>query len=434
MATYSDIYLSVKDRIQPLQGVYQSAEEDYQRLPQPAEWNDALAVDYGLNIQRLNIQVNPYQVFHCDVPGIQSYLYFVINDIFYHEQSARNQSLPHGVIICSMREATERHADLVRPYLGKLMAAQTDSFVALNAMFAQDGFFIYVPDGVQLEYPIQIINVLRSDVDLMANAHNLVVVGKNAKASLLVCDHTMDGKVRFCENRVTEVFVEEGAQYEHYKLEDTSELTNNLTSLFVSQAASSDALVNIITLRNGQTRNKIIITQEGDRAVSTLCGMAVALGKQVVDNFTRIEHRHIGGKSEELVKYVLDGQAKGNFTGELKVLPNAQQTEAYQTNRNILLSADAKVRTRPQLEIYADNVKCSHGATTGQIDETALFYMQQRCISLEEAHLLLMNAFLADVVGNIRVPSLQERIATLVDKRLRKADDACAGCRESHCK
>lgn len=433
MATYSDIYLSVRDRILSLQGAYTDAFADYGALPMADEWKEALAVDYGLNLQRIDIPVNPYQVFHCDVPGIQSYLYFVINDIFYREQSVRNSSLPEGVIICSMREAMEQHADLVLPYIGKQMKEQRDALIALNAMFAQDGFFVYVPDNVRLEYPIQLINVLRSDVDLMANAHNLIVVGKGAKASVLVCDHAIDG-VRFCANRVTEVFVAEGAQYEHYKLEDTSEKTHNIASLLISQEAASDVLANLVTLRNGQTRNRTIITQRGHHATSTLCGMAISSGEQVTDNFTRIEHRHRGGKSKELFKYVLDEQSKGMFTGELKVYPDAQETEAYQTNRNILLSADAKVRTQPQLEIYADNVKCSHGATTGQIDETALFYMQQRCISLPEARLLLMNAFLADVVAHIRVPSLQERIAGLVDKRLRKADSACNGCKEGHCK
>lgn len=429
MTSYTDLYTSCRKRIAPIAGhVADLCATYYAQAELPKDIQALLDTDYGLNIERLSIPVNPYQVFRCDVPGIQSYLYFIINDVFYAEQSARNSTLPEGVIACPMREALARHADLVLPYLNK-QTDHTDALCALNGMFAQDGFFLYVPDGVELDHPIQLINVMRSDVALMANAHNLIVIGNRAKAQLLVCDHTMD-PVRFCANRITEVHIGTGAHYEHYKLEDTSENMCNLCTLLVNQQAQSRLLTNIITLRNGTTRNKITINQEGANAETTLCGMTVSSDKQSTDNYTRITHQTTGGKSEELFKYVLDGESKGMFTGELIVCPDAQKTEAHQTNRNILLSANARMRTLPQLEIYADDVRCSHGATTGQLDEAALFYMQQRCISPEEARMLLMNAFLSDVIGNIRIPTLQERIAALVDRRLRKSDTSCASCRE----
>lgn len=429
MTSYTDLYLSCRANLQPLAGsAADSCVMHYQPAMLPKEVQPLLDIDYGLNLQRISIPVNPYQVFRCDVPGIQSYLYFVINDVFYTEQSVRNSRLPEGVVVCSMREAVRRYPDIVKRYLNRRVPA-ADSLCALNGMFAQDGFFFYVPDGVELDHPVQLVNVMRSDVDLMANAHNLIVIGNRAKACLLVCDHAMD-KVRFCANRITEVEVGEGARYEHYKLEDTSETMCNLCTLLISQQAQSDALANIITLRNGLTHNNIIINQEGADAKTTLCGMAISSGRQFTGNRTRITHFTTGGTSEELFKYVLDEAARGAFTGELIVRPDAQKTEARQTNRNILLSPEARMRTMPQLEIYADDVRCSHGATTGQLDEAALFYMQQRCISPEEARLLLMNAFLSDVIGNIRVPALQERIAALVDRRLRKTDSACAACRE----
>ena len=388
---------------------------------------DALSYDYGLNINRLSIPVNPYQVFKCDVPGIQSYLYFVLNDGFYPVNDKRNDDLPENVIICSLREASEKYPALVEKYYGKLTATKNDGLVAFNGAFAQDGFFMYVPENVQLDRPVQLINIMRSDVDFMANSHNLIILEKNAKAQLLVCDHTMDD-VRFVTNRVTEVFVDEYATYEHYKLENTHNKTTNLSTLLIDQKASSNVLGNIITLHNGVTRNTIEIGINGEHCETTLCGMVVGDKNQQVDNYTSIRHNKPNCHSTELFKYVLDDVSKGGFTGELYVARDAQKTQAYQTNKNILLNRTAKMRTKPQLEIYADDVKCSHGATIGQLDESAMFYMRQRGIPEKEARLLLMFAFTADVIDHIRIDALQDRMKMLVEKRLRGELSKCEGC------
>ncbi|MBN2765083.1 MAG: Fe-S cluster assembly protein SufD [Paludibacteraceae bacterium] len=388
---------------------------------------DALSYDYGLNINRLDIPVNPYQVFKCDVPGIQSYLYFVLNDGFYPVNDKRNDELPESVIICSLREAAEKYPALVEKYYGKLTATKNDGLVAFNGAFAQDGFFMYVPENIQLDRPVQLINIMRSDVDFMANSHNLIILEKNAKAQLLVCDHTMDD-VRFVTNRVTEVFVNEYATYEHYKLENTHNRTTNLSTLLIDQKASSIVLGNIMTLHNGVTRNTIEIGINGEHCETTLCGMVVGDKNQQVDNYTSIRHNKPNCHSTELFKYVLDDVSKGGFTGELYVARDAQKTQAYQTNKNILLNRTAKMRTKPQLEIYADDVKCSHGATIGQLDESAMFYMRQRGIPEKEARLLLMFAFTADVMEHIRIDALQDRMKMLVEKRLRGELSKCEGC------
>ena len=388
---------------------------------------DALSYDYGLNINRLSIPVNPYQVFKCDVPGIQSYLYFVLNDGFYPVNDKRNDDLPESVIVCSLREASEKYPALVEKYYGKLTATKNDGLVAFNGAFAQDGFFMYVPENVQLDRPVQLINIMRSDVDFMANSHNLIILEKNAKAQLLVCDHTMDD-VRFVTNRVTEVFVDEYATYEHYKLENTHNKTTNLSTLLIDQKASSNVLGNIMTLHNGVTRNTIEIGINGEHCETTLCGMVVGDKNQQVDNYTSIRHNKPNCHSTELFKYVLDDVSKGGFTGELYVARDAQKTQAYQTNKNILLNRTAKMRTKPQLEIYADDVKCSHGATIGQLDESAMFYMRQRGIPEKEARLLLMFAFTADVIDYIRIDALQDRMKMLVEKRLRGELSKCEGC------
>ena len=386
-----------------------------------------LSIDYGVNINRIPIPVNPYEVFTCDVPGIHSYLYFVVNDAFYPVKDVRNNTLPEGVIIGSVNQAAETHPELVKQYFGKLSSKKEDGLIAFNGAFAQDGFFMYVPKNVVLDKPVQLVNIMRSDVDFMANSHNLIILEEGAKAQLLVCDHTVDD-VRFLSNRVTEVFVSENATYEHYKLENMHVKTTNLATLLIDQQASSNVLANVITLHNGQTRNTVEIDLDGEHCETLLCGMVIGDKNQQVDNFTSIIHNKPNCHSRELFKYVLDDMAKGGFTGKLYVAKDAQKTAAFQTNRNILLSKTAKMRTKPQLEIYADDVKCSHGATIGQLDESAKFYMQARGISGEEARLLLMFAFTNDVIENIRIPALQDRIKMLVEKRLRGELSKCEGC------
>jgi len=388
---------------------------------------EALSVDYGLNVNRIKVPVNPYEVFSCDVPGIHSYLYFVVNDAFYSLPDARNSTLPKGVIIGSLKEVASAHPELLKDYYGKLSTKKEDGLIAFNGAFAQDGFFMYVPKNVVMDRPVQLINILRSDVDFMANSHNLVILEEGAKAQLLVCDHTVDD-VRFFANRVTEVFVAQNASYEHYKLENTHIKTTNLATLLIDQQASSNVLANVITLHNGVTRNTIEIDLDGEHCETLLCGMVIGDKKQQVDNFTSVIHNKPNCQSRELFKYVLDDYSKGGFTGKLYVAKDAQKTAAFQTNRNILLSKTAKMRTKPQLEIYADDVKCSHGATIGSLDETAKFYMQSRGISEEEARLLLMFAFTNDVIENIQIPALQDRMKILVEKRLRGELSKCEGC------
>ncbi|HLP04808.1 MAG TPA: Fe-S cluster assembly protein SufD [Paludibacter sp.] len=388
---------------------------------------ETLEVDYGLNINRIPVPVNPYDVFKCDVPGINSYLYFVVNDAFYTVTDPRHESLPEGVIIGSLREVAQSHPELVKEYYGKQSTRQEDGLVAFNGAFAQDGFFMYVPKNMVLDRPVQLVNIMRSDVDFMANSHNLIILEQGAKAQLLVCDHSMD-EVRFLSNRVTEVFVGENATYEHYKLENAHVKTTNLATLLIDQQRSSNVLTNVITLHNGITRNSIEIGLNGEGCETLLCGMVIGDKHQMVDNFTHILHNKPNCQSNELFKYVLDEESKGGFTGKILVAKDAQKTSAFQVNKNILLNGTAKMNTKPQLEIYADDVKCSHGATIGQLDETAKFYMQARGISEAEARLLLMFAFTNDVVDNIRIPALQDRIRILVEKRLRGDLSKCEGC------
>ena len=386
-----------------------------------------LGIDYGLNINRINIPVDPSNVFKCDVPGIQAYLYFILNDQFYTGSGATSKPLPDGVVMCSMVEASERYPELVATYLGKQTANKKDGFTAFNEAFAQDGFFFYVPKNVVLETPIQLINILRSDVDLMANGRNLIILETGSQAKLLVCDHTMDD-VNFFANRLTEIFVGENAHFDYYALENTHYKTNSLSQLVVEQEANSRLITNIIGLNNGRTRNQIEIDLNGQGAETWLGGMLVSDRQQQTENFTVIRHNVPRCHSNELFKYILNGAAEGAFSGRIVVQKGAQKTEAYQTNRNICLTKEARMFAKPQLEIYADDVKCGHGATTGQLDEAALFYMQTRGIGYEEARMLLLLAFTSDVLEHVEIDALRDRLHFLVEKRLRGEESKCKGC------
>lgn len=390
------------------------------------EVGDCFAPDYGLNLNRLEIPVNPYEVFKCDVPNMSTSLYFVVNDAFYkHVQPSA--ALPEGVIFGSLRDMAQQHPDLVKRFYGKLADTSKDAVTAFNTMFAQDGVLMYIPRHVVMEKPIQLVNILRADVDFMVNRRVLIVLEEGAQAKLLVCDHAMD-HVNFLSTQVTEVFVGENAVLDLYELEETHESTVRFNNLYVRQEAGSNVLLNGMTLHNGTTRNTTEVTLAGRGAEINLCGMAIADKNEQVDNHTFINHQVPDCTSNELFKYVLDDQAVGAFAGKVLVREGAQHTNSQQTNRNICATREARMYTQPQLEIYADDVKCSHGATVGQLDENALFYMQQRGISLKEARLLLMFAFVNEVIDQIRMEALKDRLHLLVEKRFRGELNKCQGC------
>ena len=387
----------------------------------------AFAPDYGVNINRLDIPVNPYDVFRCDVPNLSTSLYFVVNDTFYDKMLPKAH-LPEGVYAGGMKNFMDKYPEVASRYYGKAALTGKDAIVALNTMWAQDGFVLYVPKRVGVESPIQLVYVFRSDVDTMANRRILVILEEGAEAKLLVCDHSVDD-VKFLATQVVEIFAGEGAFFDYYDLEESSVSTTRFASVHVKQEAESNVLVNGITLNNGLTRNNYYIELNGEHAETTLCGMSILDKEQQVDTYSHITHAVPYCTSNELFKNVLDDQAVGAFSGRILVKENAQKTEAYQTNRNLCATREARMYSKPQLEIYADDVKCSHGMTTGQLDENALFYMQSRGISRDEARMLLSVAFMSDVIDHVRLEALKDRLHKLVEKRFRGELAKCAGCR-----
>lgn len=384
------------------------------------------APDYGLNLNRLAIPVNPYEVFKCDVPNMSTSLYFVVNDAFYDKELPKSH-LPEGVVFGSLKEIARQQPELVKKYYGQLADTSKDAITAFNTAFAQDGIFLYVPKNVVIERPIQIVNILRADVDFMVNRRVLIAVEDGAQARLLVCDHAMDN-INFLATQVIEVFVGENAVFDLYELEETHTSSVRLSNLYIKQEASSSVLHNAMTLHNGTTRNTTQVTLAGERAEVSLCGMAIEDKNQHVDNNTFIDHAVANCNSNELYKYVLDEESVGAFAGTVLVRPGAQHTNSQQTNRNLCATREARMYTQPQLEIYADDVKCSHGATVGQLDDNALFYMRARGIAEREARLLLMFAFVNEVIDTIRLEPLKDRLHQLVEKRFRGELAKCQGC------
>jgi Fe-S cluster assembly protein SufD len=382
--------------------------------------------NYGMNINRVNFPVVTEEVFKCDVPNMSTSLYFVLNDMFYKKAQPK-VALPEGVIFGSLKDFALQYPDVMERYYGKLAKTEEDGVTAFNTTFAQDGVVLYMPKGVALERPIQLINLLRSDVDLMVNRRVLIILEEGAQARMLVCDHTMD-KVNFLSTQVIEVFAGENAVFDLYEMEETSDQTKRISNLYVRQAAGSNVLLNSMTLYNGETRNNTIVTLEGEGAETNLCGMAIADKDQHVDNCTKIDHIAPRCNSHELYKYVLDDRAVGAFYGLVLVRPGAQKTNSLETNKNLCATKEARMFTQPQLEIYADDVKCSHGSTVGQLDENALFYMRSRGISEREARMLLMFAFVNEVIDTIRLDALKDRLHLLVEKRFRGELNRCGSC------
>lgn len=384
------------------------------------------APDFGVNINRVNIPVDVSLSFKCDVPNMSTIMAFVVNDSFVPSSTLHNK-MPQGVIIDSLAKVATENPQLVSRYYNQL-ADNDNEAVALNTMLAQDGVMIYVPRGVVMERPIQLVNIFNSAAPLMGVRRLVIVVEEGAKAQLLVCDHTQNSEYRYLSSQVIEAFVGQNASLDIYDIEESSDTTSRYSQLYARQERDSQLIVNGVTLTGGVTRNDYHIELVGDNCTSTLGGMAIGSGHQHIDNNSDVRHLSAHCNSNQQFKYVLDEESTGAFEGAIYVAPGAQFTEAYQSNRNLLASKSARMHTKPQLEIYNDDVKCSHGATTGQLDADALFYMRSRGIPEQEARTMLMQAFMVDVIDMVKMEGLRDRLRHLVEKRFYGQQASCADC------
>lgn len=438
---YIDLYGECRDMLRKhscevMNAVRDEAFENFKRLGFPTKkverykYTDIPSLfepDYGLNINRLEIPVDPYKAFKCDVPNLSTSLYFVVNDSFY-DKALPKKELPEGVVVDSLARIAAEKPELIGRYYAKIAKTEEDGITALNTMLAQDGLLIYVPKGTVVDRAIQVINILRSDVDLMVNRRVLIIVEDRAEIKLLFCDHAADDR-RFLATQVIEAYVGENAGLDLYCLEETHAKNVRVSNVFISQQANSRVNHNVITLHNGTTRNRTDLVFEGEGAECNLAGCVIADKDQHVDNNTLIDHKVAHCTSNELYKYVLDENAVGAFAGKVLVRHGAQHTTSQETNQNLCTTRTARMFTQPMLEIYADDVKCAHGSTVGQLNDAALFYMQQRGISKKEAKLLLEFAFINEVIDHMKLEPLRDRLHYLVEKRFRGELNKCEGCK-----
>ena len=330
----------------------------------------------------------------------------------------------YGISLSSNRPTAEEPPSSISALYGTLADINVDSITALNTMLVQELIVIHIPANERKEHPIHITNTLRATSPLMQNRRLLIVAEEGASAQVIINDKA-DSGADFLTTQVTEVFVGKGAKVEVYDIEDTHERFNRFHQFYAKVSSGGHLTHAAFSFAGGISRNQTDIHLVGKGAFVHLLGCAITSGKQHVDNNTLIDHQAVGCTSRELYKYVVDQQATGAFAGRVIVREGAQQTDSEEQNANLVCTDQARMWTQPMLEIYADDVKCSHGSTIGQLNAEALFYMQQRGLSESEARMLLKQAFANEVLDEIPLEALRQRLVIQVDKHFR----SCADCK-----
>ncbi|MFO0930098.1 MAG: Fe-S cluster assembly protein SufD [Gemmataceae bacterium] len=331
-------------------------------------------------------------------------------DVSRTERTVEAAALPPGVLLMSLADAAQKHPELVEPYLGQLADHKYHAFAGLNTAFWQDGAFLHVPDGVAVEAPV-FLTSRATAVDgepTLWYRRVLVVLGRNSQARV-VESFAGDGGT-YATNAVAEFVLADGASLDHYKIQEEATEAFHLAGTHVQQGRDSRFSTHYVGLGGGFVRNEVRVVFGGTNGEATVNGLYRAAGTQHHDTLTVIDHAQPHCASHELYKGILDGKARGVFNGKIFVRLDAQKTDAKQTNQTLLLSDDATINTKPQLEIFADDVKCTHGATVGQLDDDQLFYLRARGIGDEQARALLTFAFANDIISRIQVPALRERL------------------------
>jgi Fe-S cluster assembly protein SufD len=376
-----------------------------------------------------DFEINPKfdigKIFHCEIHNFESLFFSCYNGKYLYETHPLT-TFENGIIVGSIHQALIEYPDLVKQYYGTA-ALLNNGLLALNAALAQDGLFVYIPDDTICETPMQLVNIIDNDKGLFTQTRNLIVLGKNSKLTFLQCDDSLLDKNSF-KNSVTEVIIDESSHFEHYKLQNKDISSNLINTSFFNIAKQAHLDTSIITFNAGNIRNEIIVNLNGKQAQANLSGLYLIDKTQKVDNQILVNHNAPDCLSNQSFKGILDDDAEAIFNGHIYVAVDACKTEAYQSNKNILLTDKASIMSKPFLEIYNDDVRCSHGSTTGQLDTDALFYLQSRGICEKNARLLLMYAYADEIVRKIQVERLRKQTETMVDKRLRGELSHCEQC------
>jgi len=385
-----------------------SLEKEYEYFLHPVK---------GMDIQK---------VFHCNIPHLDTAIIAQLNG-WYVSKDVPLMKLGNGMILGSLAEAFKKYPQIIEQYYGKYADLASGGLTALNTAFAQDGIFIYVPDNVSSQKTIQMVNVIHYPDNVFLQSRNLIILGKNSRLSLVHCDDSYNHQASFA-NIVTEVFIGENSSLDHYKLQNMNNESTLISSVYFNLEKEANLESHFLSFNGGLLRNNTHILFNGIGGKADVYGLYLMDKKQHIDNHVFVDHVNPECTSSEHFKGILDENASGVFNGHVLVRRNAQKTNAYQGNKNILLTDNARVNSKPFLEIYADDVKCAHGSATGQLDSEAMFYLRQRGISEENARMLLMYAFANEVISKISIEPLRVRIEDMVKKRLRGELSICEHC------
>lgn len=359
---------------------------------------------------------------------------FIVNGNYIPGDDAPSDwvQLESGLCYGSIRQAQKHFPDLFSEHYNSQASVSSDAMVQLNTAFAQDGFFIYAPQGVQEEKPFQITQIVDRPGLKMQTVRNFIYLEQGASVKLTQCFHAFQ-EGSCCSNTVTESFLSENAELRLLSMQSEHEESIHTNSCFVEQATASRYYSVWMGLYGGTIRTNLFTRLTGNHCESSAYGLFFANDHQLIDYYSVLKHLGEDSVSEQVFKSIVGDEAVGVFNGRIEVAQGAQKTAASQTSRNILLSPRAMVHAKPHLEIYADDVKCSHGATVGQVNEEALFYLRSRGIGLDEAKFLQLFGFANEIVEKILITPLKLQVAAQVNRRLRnKQTNRCDQCRQ-HC-
>jgi Fe-S cluster assembly protein SufD len=351
------------------------------------------------------------------IPNLEGNILYFINGI-YNSELSTIVSPDTELQILTFAEATKTQPELVEEYFNKYTDYQDNAFTALNTAFAQNGIFVHVPDNKVVVQPIilRFISDART-LNVASQPRNLIVVGKRSEVQIAEAYRSFGENASFT-NAVTEFIIAEEANVHYYKVQNESDKSYHIGTTSVLQAGKSVFTANTVTANGGFVRNNLNIKIDGEYAEANMFGLYIPNGKQHIDNHTAVDHAKPNSNSNELYKGILKGKSTGVFNGKIFVRQDAQKTNAFQSCKNVLLSEDASMNTKPQLEIWADDVKCSHGTTTGQLNDDALFYMQARGISKDSARALLTLAFAQDVIDKFEIVAIKEYLQALIEEKI----------------
>ena len=408
----------------PIHNIRTSAIKKFQDLGFPSKklenWkytslNQILKEDYTVFAKQKNV-INFKKVKDYFIDNIESYKIVFVDGYF---DPFLSQTSHEGIDICIMSAALNKakYSDVIKKYFNKI-SDEKDSLTSLNTAFSKEGVYIHVPKKTVVEKPVEVVHIATgNEAALMLQPRNLIVIEENSEIEIVESHRSLTSNPIFT-NSLTEIFADRNANIDYYKIQNDNSNSSLIDSTFISQKRNSDVKVHTFSFGGKLTRNNLSFVQENESINSTMKGLTIIDYQQHVDHHTLVHHANPNCESHQDYKGIFSGKSTGVFNGKIIVDKIAQKTNAFQQNNNILLEDNATVNSKPQLEIFADDVKCSHGCTIGQLDTDALFYLRARGIPKKEAKALLTYAFANNILESVKIPELKSKIKNIIAKKL----------------